>query len=830
MIAVVRPGAGSVARAWSPAAAVVAAAALFSGCQAQAGLGIACARASECSSPLVCTLGRCRAQCATSRDCPIAARCLADPATGIGACSLVDVDDCGGGGACASGLVCHDAKCVNACGSIVQCPDGVCQGSVCIPQRDPIDGSVDAAPPDASVQGDASPDDVGIDAGDDAGADATASSDAGIDAFVPPDDAWSCAADDVCAVSCTGATHLCAGACVPDDVFACGTGCARCTAIGGVAACAGGACAVDCGAPGSADDGSWIRSSSTTCLWNAPALSALVPAVGTLVPAFVATTLTYDLTVPLSAASLDLVPTSSAPMASEASITIDGAPVASGTTWTSAPLPLGRSTHVIVVTAEGGASVTYTIRVERGLALGHYLKASHPGPNDDLGLAVAIDGDTMVIGAPLEDSNTTGVDGDSLNDAALDAGAAYVFVRSGSTWVQQAYLKASNTETGDEFGDAVAISGDTIVVGASLEDSSATGVNNSTANGASDSGAAYVFVRNAGVWTQQAYLKASNTDAGDHFGRAVGISADTIIVGADGEQSSASVVNGNQASNSRAGAGAAYVFLRTGSSWAQQAYLKASNTDAGDAFGWSVAISGDTAVVGADGEASAARTVDGTQSSNAAAGAGAAYVFFRTGTTWAQQAYLKASNSDASDLFGSSVSISGDTVIVGAPGEDGAVTGVTSADLANAAASCGAAYAFVRTGVTWAQQAYLKPAVSAPMLYFGSSVAISGSLVVIGANGDDSAATGVLGDPADTSAVDAGAAHAFLRDASLAWSAVGYLKASNTGSMDHLGAQVGVSGTSVVVCAPYEDGSSPGVDGPSNEGAGGAGACYTFEG
>ena len=148
---------------------------------------------------------------------------------------------------------------------------------------------------------------------------------------------------------------------------------------------------------------------------------------------------------------------------------------------------------------------------------------------------------------------------------------------------QQAYLKASNTDAGDAFGSSVAVSGDTVVVGAQRESSNATGVNGDQSdNSAAVAGAAYVFVRNGTTWTQQAYLKASNTEANDLFGISVAVSGDTVVVGADFEASNATGVNGNQADNSASGAGAAYVFVRNGTTWSQQAYLKASNTDAGD--------------------------------------------------------------------------------------------------------------------------------------------------------------------------------------------------------------------------------------------------------
>src|SRR5262249_18331914 len=154
------------------------------------------------------------------------------------------------------------------------------------------------------------------------------------------------------------------------------------------------------------------------------------------------------------------------------------------------------------------------------------------------------------------------------------------------------------------------------------------------------------------------------------------VSDDTVVVGAGLEASVATGVNGNPADNSAPSAGAAYVFVRSGTVWSQQAYLKASNTGAVDNFGISVAVSGDTVVMGAPGESSGATGVNGNQADNSAPSAGAAYVFVRTGTVWSQQAYLKASNTGTGDQFGSSVAVSGDTVVVGANGEDSAATGV----------------------------------------------------------------------------------------------------------------------------------------------------------
>ncbi len=388
-----------------------------------------------------------------------------------------------------------------------------------------------------------------------------------------------------------------------------------------------------------------------------------------------------------------------------------------------------------------------------------YLKASNTDATDNFGRAVAVSGDTIVIGASYEDSNATGVNGIQTDNSALSAGAAYVFTRSGTTWSQQAYLKASNTEAGDSFGRSVAVSGDTVVIGAVNEDSGVVG--SQSDNSASSAGAVYIFTRSGSTWSQQAYLKASNPETNDYLGASVAVTDDTVVIGATGEDSNATGVNGNQSDNSATDAGAAYVFLRSGSTWSQQAYLKASNAEIWDLFGISAAVSGNTIVVGAYQEGSNATGVNGNQSDNTATNAGAAYAFIRSGTVWSQQAYLKASNTGASDYFGTSVALSGDTLVVGANGEDSNATGVNGTQSDNSTTYAGAAYLFTRSGTTWSQQNYLKASNTGASDYFGISLAVSGDTVVISARSEDSNATGVNGDQSDNSAADAGAVYVF---------------------------------------------------------------------
>jgi hypothetical protein len=391
-----------------------------------------------------------------------------------------------------------------------------------------------------------------------------------------------------------------------------------------------------------------------------------------------------------------------------------------------------------------------------------YLKASNTGAGDQFGFSVALSGDTLAVGAFGDDSAAQGVGGDQTDNSAIESGAVYVFRRSGATWQQEAYLKGSNTAGGDYFGISVALSDDTLAVGAFAEDSAAQGVGGDQGSeAAQDSGAVYVFRRSGSTWQQEAYLKASNTGAGDELGSSVALSGDTLAVGAIREDSAAQGINGNQSDNSASFSGAVYVFRRSGTTWQQEAYVKASNTGAGDFFGQGMALSGDTLAIGAYGEDSAAQGVDGNQTDDSALESGAVYVFRRSGSTWQQEVYLKASNAGAGDQFGASVALSGDTLAVGAQTEASAAQNVGGDQVDDSASSSGAAYVFRRTGTTWQQAAYVKASNTEEQDSFGTSVALSGDTLAVGATGEDSAARGVGGDQADNSILASGAVYVF---------------------------------------------------------------------
>ncbi len=450
--------------------------------------------------------------------------------------------------------------------------------------------------------------------------------------------------------------------------------------------------------------------------------------------------------------------------------------------------------------------------------------------------AAAARADLWVAGSPNESSRAVGIDGDQFDVSASAAGAAYVYRFSG-TWAQEAYVKSSNTDAGDVFGAALALSADgsTLAVGAPGESSSATGIDGiQSDNSMSMAGAVYVFRQTASGWMQEAYLKASNTDSGDWFGSSLALSADgsTLAVGAPHEASGASGVDGDQGDNGAPEAGAVYVFSRTASSWAQDAYVKASICGAGDAFGQAVALSDDgrTLAVGAPGEASAFSGLDTDPLDDSAFGAGAVYVFARSGSAWSQTAYIKASAPDSGDLFGFSVSLSSDgsSLAVGAIGEASGATGLDGDSSDDSTPGAGAVYVLGRDGATWTEQAYVKAVNTGEHDMFGFAAGLSddGTVLLVGAPYE---ASGAIADPFDETAAAAGAVYEYRRTDAV-WASVGYHKAPNVGSGDQFGCALALGGSGFVVGACREASAAAGVDAdPSDDSAPGAGAAYAFD-
>ncbi len=308
------------------------------------------------------------------------------------------------------------------------------------------------------------------------------------------------------------------------------------------------------------------------------------------------------------------------------------------------------------------------------------LTADDGAAKDEFGGKVALSGDTAVIGAIFQD------------DKGDNSGSAYVFTRSGTTWSQQVKLTAADGAEGDAFGQSIALSGDTVVIGAPHDDDKGN-----------DAGSVYVFTRSGTTWSQQVKLTAADGVAGDVFGISIAFSGDTIVIGAD--------LNDEKALN----AGAVYVFTRSGSSWSQQAKITAADGAETDIFGVRVALSGDTILISARRDDDDAMGID----------AGSAYIFTRTGTTWLQQIKLTASDGAADDRFGRSVALVADTAVIGAMFQD------------DKGDNSGSAYVFTRSGTTWSQQVKLTAADGAEGDVFGWSVALSDDTAVITATRDD---------------------------------------------------------------------------------------------
>ena len=480
-----------------------------------------------------------------------------------------------------------------------------------------------------------------------------------------------------------------------------------------------------------------------------------------------------------------------------------------------------------------------------------YVKASAPMQNTAFGARVAMsgDGNTLAVGASGDGSDATGTTGtpDPLNHNAPNSGAVYVFARSGGSWVQQAYIKASNHDAGDLFGDHVALSadGNVLAVSAVGEDGFSNGVANPDPvdNSAPNAGAVYVFRRGGTAWSQQAYVKASNGEAGDAFGTGLALSGDgaTLAVGAPGEQSNATGINGQQHVNAGPDFGAVYVFAYNGTGWAQQAYMKASNAGSGDLFGASVALSNDGNVLAASapGEGGFSNGVANPDpADNSAPNAGAAYMFRRGGATWSQEAYVKASNGEAGDAFGTGLALSGDgaTLAVGAPSEQSGATGLNGNQHINSGPDFGAVYVFTYNGTGWAQQAYVKASNAGSGDQFGVSVALSndGNALAVGAWQEGSNAAGLNGIQTDNSLAYSGAVYMFARQGS-SWAQQAYVKASNPDANDQFGGSVALGGgtggspLTLAVGAVNESSSATGVNGnQADNSVAGSGAVYLY--
>jgi hypothetical protein len=403
---------------------------------------------------------------------------------------------------------------------------------------------------------------------------------------------------------------------------------------------------------------------------------------------------------------------------------------------------IGASVAISGDTIVSGASpgvVAVFVRSGTDWMMQAQLSASDAVPADNLGAAVAISGDTVIAGAPQADTA-----------AGADAGAAYVFVRSGAAWTEQRKLTAPDGAAGDGFGGSVAAAGETVAAGAPGDD---------TAAGA-DAGSAFVFVRSGTAWDLQQPLAASDGAAGDLLGCSVGLAGDVLAVGACGDDGGAGAAEG-----------AAYVFTRSGAAWSEQQKLRAAAGAAQDRFGV-LALTEGTLVVGAP-----------FDDAGSAVDAGSVHVFAAAGAGWSAPQALIANEEAALDRFGGAVAASGDTVAVGAP-----------LDAEPGGPATGAVYVYLRDGDGWRLQQKLQPLAAAAGDQFGAAVALEGDTLLVGAPHRDGGA-----------GADAGLAYVFTRSGST-WTEQQALAAPDAQANDLFGSAVALSGDDALIGAPAHGG------------------------
>ena len=353
--------------------------------------------------------------------------------------------------------------------------------------------------------------------------------------------------------------------------------------------------------------------------------------------------------------------------------------------------------------------------------------------SDFFGNAVSLSGNTLAVG----------VSNDNVG-ANADQGSVRVFVRSGSSWILEATLTAADGAGSDYFGDVVSLSGDTLAVGVKYDD---VGAN-------ADQGSVRVFVRSGTSWSAQATLTAADGAVQDLFGSSISLSGDTLAVGVPSDDVGA---NANQ--------GSVRVFVRSGTSWSAQATLTAADGAASDQFGFSISLSGDTLAVGVPYDDVGSNVFQGS-----------VRAFIRSGTSWSAQATLTYFYGSASDQFGYSISLSGDTLAVGVPYDD-----------FGASVNQGVVGVFIRSGTSWSAQATFTAADGAANDQFGYSISLSGDTLAVGVPFDDVGTN-----------VNQGGVRVFVRSGT-SWSAQATLTGSDGGASDQFGYSISLSGDTLAV-------------------------------
>lgn len=351
-----------------------------------------------------------------------------------------------------------------------------------------------------------------------------------------------------------------------------------------------------------------------------------------------------------------------------AAVALDGDTVAVGAPF-NASAEAGFGTGIVYIFARNGTTWSQQAR----------LVANDSAVGDQFGATVALDGDTLIIGAPFADSK-----------AGADAGTVYIFERDGTTWSEHSRITAQDAAAGSRFGATVALDGDRMAVGAPFADEEA----------GADAGAVYVIARGDGSWSEQTRITAQATAPGDQFGSALSLRGDLLLIGAPLHDT-----------NTGVDAGAAYIFANMDGAWHEQTTLTPSTAEAKDQFGAAVALDGDRVAVSAP-----------QHSTSGGVEAGAVYVFARDGSGWTQHAQIVASDGAASDQFGTALALDGDVLAVG-----------TRFKNTPAGVAAGSTYLFARSAAGWSEQQQIVANDAAAGDQCGAAVALQGNTLVAGA-------------------------------------------------------------------------------------------------
>lgn len=507
---------------------------------------------------------------------------------------------------------------------------------------------------------------------------------------------------------------------------------------------------------------------STGC---APALLSLRVNQGELNPALSHRDFNYRLRLPLIQQQVTLTPQ----VAAGVQVQINGSPLGAGSAWSSGPLALGTHSVIVTLTAASGLTSRYAIDIERLGAEEAFLTQRTGEEFDSFGWSLAISGDTLAVGTPGDDSAKGGGDADASDNKAAESGAVYVFIRQNGTWTQQAYLKPSEPRGGAFFGVSVALDGDTLIVGA-------IGSSYYSLTQASGypprPGSAYVFQRENGKWSQRAELRSPSSQP-DKFGFRIALDASNIVVGAPsdaegGDQAGAvyvvprsdsfgpllklhspqpaagalfgysmaldgdTLLVGSPHNTARsAGVGAVFAYRASARGWQPAGQLTSTANAAGAAFGWSLALQGDRAAVGAP----HATTVYGDPP-NSPLPHGDVFVFQRSAERWLQSAQLQAQIPRNTDYFGIDVALVDDGLIITASGDNNSAGGLDPNPQRSDLPNSGAFYLFAGRGTDWTQTSYVKSSMPVREGLFAHTVKHAGETIVVGAVRDNGAATG----------------------------------------------------------------------------------------